>query len=148
MCRKAAVCAAAKTYPHPRSTAGRIRKQQAEHYKASTRAGVDKPGEGEHDLGSGAVVHYYPNAFDDNDDNDELLNQLVQHTPWLHRTIKVMGRSVLQPRLACYMADDVSLQYTYSGTQWQPVPFTPVVLRIKVWWFWGSGTNSCVLVVY
>lgn len=138
------MCASAtEPFPHPRSIAGRVLKQkaakEADQQKASASRGhvPDKPGAGKHDLGSGAIVHYHPEAFKGN--AALLFTQLVQDIPWLHRTIKVMGRPVLQPRLVCYMADDASLRYTYSGTQWDPVAWTSCVLQIKV----GLSRHDC-----
>lgn len=51
---------------------------------------------------------------------------------WEHREVRVMGRSVMQPRLVAYMADDSSLGYTYSGLTLPPLPWSPAVTEIKV----------------
>ncbi len=43
-----------------------------------------------------------------------------------------MGRTVMQPRLIAYMADDTALQYTYSGLSLTPAAWSPAVAEIKV----------------
>ena len=42
------------------------------------------------------------------------------------------GKSVMQPRLVAYMADDPSLAYTYSRQTMVPDAWCPVVSIIKV----------------
>ncbi len=51
----------------------------------------------------------------------------------MQKEVRVMGRLVMQPRLIAYMADDTSLQYTYSSLSLTPAPWAPVVLHIKVY---------------
>lgn len=137
----AAARAAETVLSHPRSLAGRVTKQkrQQQERDAQLQAPIPKhqrqprpqrPAPGHHDLGQGAYVHYTPSAF--GDAADSLFTALVDSTPWLHRAITVMGRRVMQPRLVCYMGDTPSLRYTYSGTTWEPVPWSASVLQIKV----------------
>jgi hypothetical protein len=42
------------------------------------------------------------------------------------------GKPVLQPRLICYMADDISKGYSYSGAAMIVEPWHDCVLPIKV----------------
>ena len=49
---------------------------------------------------------------------------------WLQKEITVMGRKVMQPREIAYMADN-GLQYTYSKTQLEPVPFPAELADLK-----------------
>lgn len=51
---------------------------------------------------------------------------------WEAREVRVMGRSVMQPRLVAYMADHSGLSYTYSGSTMVPKAWTNTVLTIKV----------------
>lgn len=43
-----------------------------------------------------------------------------------------MGRTVMQPRLIAYMADDPSLTYTYSSLRLTPSHWSPAAKEIKV----------------
>ena len=51
--------------------------------------------------------------------------------PWEHKEIQVMGRRVMQPRMVAYMADDISLKYTYSRTTLTPNTWMPSVAAVK-----------------
>lgn len=57
-------------------------------------------------------------------------DQLVNEVHWQERSIRIFGREVLQPRLMCWMGDE-DCAYTYSGTQFQPEPWHPLLLKIK-----------------
>jgi hypothetical protein len=46
--------------------------------------------------------------------------------------VRVMGRSVMQPRLVAYMADHSGLSYTYSGSTMIPQEWNMSTLIIKV----------------
>lgn len=60
----------------------------------------------------GSRVAYFPGRLAASAAN--LMSALLREVPWVQRNVTVMGRSVPQPRLICYMADE-GLQYTYSG---------------------------------
>lgn len=51
---------------------------------------------------------------------------------WKQREVTVHGKTVMQPRLVAYMADDPSLAYTYSRQTMVPDAWTPGVNIIKV----------------
>jgi hypothetical protein len=80
------------------------------------------------DLGAGSIVGYWPRYLAHA--SKRLLPTLLADVPWEQRSVNIFNRSVPQPRLICYMADD-GLQYTYSGLTLQPHP-------------WSAGVN-CTL---
>ena len=51
---------------------------------------------------------------------------------WKQREVTVHGKTVMQPRLVAYMADDPSLAYTYSRQTMVPDAWSPAVSIIKV----------------
>jgi hypothetical protein len=73
------------------------------------------------DLGAGARVGYWPRHL--SHASKRLLPTLLADVPWEQRSVNIFNRSVPQPRLICYMADD-GLQYTYSGLTLQPHPWS------------------------
>ena len=76
-----------------------------------------------------------------------LLKRLLQEVRWEARTIRIIGRDVLQPRLVAYMADDTSKAYTYSGVQLTPTPWHPAVaeIRARLQELSGATFDSCLL---
>jgi alkylated DNA repair dioxygenase AlkB len=59
-----------------------------------------------------------------------VMGQLIDEVPWRAENIVVWGRSYPQPRLIAWYGD-VGMNYTYSGIQLTPLPWTPVLLDIK-----------------
>lgn len=51
-------------------------------------------------------------------------------TPWQEREITVYGKVFMQPRLIAWYGD-ADKRYTYSGVLFEPLPWTPSLLRIK-----------------
>lgn len=101
------------------------------------------------ELGDLAAVNYLPRTWSP-DASARLLKQLKDEVAWEHREVRVMGRTVMQPRLVAYMADDTSLSYTYSGLTLTPLPWSPAVQEIKAALEAASGAsfNSCLLNLY
>ncbi|KAF6259532.1 hypothetical protein COO60DRAFT_1003807 [Scenedesmus sp. NREL 46B-D3] len=95
-------------------------------------------------LGAGAHVGYWPRYL--TQASKRLLPTLLAEVPWEQRNVNIFNRSVPQPRLVCYMADD-GLQYTYSGLTLQPHPFPAAVREVKaaVEQLAGCSFNSCLL---
>lgn len=61
-----------------------------------------------------------------------MLQALDEGAPWKSGEVILFGKAVLQPRLFCYMADDPSLGFTYSGAPMVVEPWHPVALQLKV----------------
>lgn len=81
-------------------------------------------------------------------DADEYFALLRGETPWEQRSIRIMGRTIPQPRLIAWFGDK---PYTYSGLTVNPdTPFTPLLslLRAKVELATGASFNSVLLNLY
>jgi alkylated DNA repair dioxygenase AlkB len=61
---------------------------------------------------------------------DIVLRRLIDEVPWRAESIVVWGRIYPQPRLIAWYGD-AGMNYTYSGIQLAPLPWTPVLLDIK-----------------
>lgn len=76
-----------------------------------------------------AEVIYYP-AFINSNESLQLFKKLLEETPWQHDTIKLFGKTHLQPRLtAFYGAEDLS--YSYSNIKMEAHSWTPTLLALK-----------------
>lgn len=60
--------------------------------------------------------------------NAEVLARLIAETAWRAETITLWGKQHAQPRLSAWYGD---ARYSYSGLTLDPLPFTPLQLRIK-----------------
>lgn len=63
-------------------------------------------------------------------DPDTVMRRLVEETPWRAESITLYGKSMLQPRLSAWHGEPEA-RYRYSGTTFEPQPFTPLMLEIK-----------------
>jgi len=59
-----------------------------------------------------------------------VMNQLIDEGPWRAENIVVWGRTYPQPRLIAWYGD-AGMNYTYSGLQLTPLPWTETLLHIK-----------------
>ena len=59
-----------------------------------------------------------------------VMNQLIDEVPWRAENIVVWGRTYPQPRLIAWYGD-AGMNYTYSGLQLTPLPWTETLLDIK-----------------
>ena len=64
-------------------------------------------------------------------DAGQLLGRLMDETPWSQETIQLYGKTHLQPRLIAWYGDSDAL-YAYSGKQYQPLAWTPLLNDLKV----------------
>lgn len=76
-----------------------------------------------------ADVIYYPHFFNQND-SDLYFNSLLKNICWQEDTIKVFGKTYLQPRLTAFYADN-SKTYKYSNITMKPNLFDNELLTIK-----------------
>lgn len=60
----------------------------------------------------------------------KLMSLLQDEIPWQERIIKIFGRTILQPRLMLWMGD-ADCSYKYSGTKFNPQPWSDTLLNIK-----------------
>jgi len=61
---------------------------------------------------------------------NDLLRQLIEETPWRQEQVTVWGKTHMQPRLIAWYGDDAQ-SYSYSGINLRGLPWTPALLRIK-----------------
>jgi alkylated DNA repair dioxygenase AlkB len=82
-------------------------------------------------------------------DRDELLQELIEATPWQAEDIVVFGRTYPQPRLVAWYGD-AGANYTYSGVRHDPLPWTATLqrLRERIQTLAGSPFNSVLLNYY
>ncbi len=82
-------------------------------------------------------------------DSGELLERLIDETPWSQETIHLYGKTHLQPRLIAWYGDPNAV-YAYSGKQYQPLPWTPLLSHLKATMEAKSGAsfNSVLLNYY
>ena len=61
---------------------------------------------------------------------NDLLRQLIEETPWRQEQVTVWGKTHMQPRLIAWYGDDAQ-SYSYSGITLRGLPWTPALLGIK-----------------
>ena len=61
---------------------------------------------------------------------DRWLRQLVAQTPWQQPRVRLYGREHPLPRLVAWYGD-AQASYRYSGLSHQPLPWTPLLARIR-----------------
>ncbi|KAK6269184.1 hypothetical protein QUC31_013344 [Theobroma cacao] len=101
------------------------------------------------DLGNGSEVVYVP-RFVAYDDGWEFFNYLDKHIPWTRPTLRVFGRSCLQPRDTCYVATAGLPDLIYSGYQphaysWDDFPPLKDILDTVHKMLPGTRFNSLLL---
>ena len=62
-------------------------------------------------------------------DHETLFTALQNQLPWRAETIKMFGKTVMQPRLVAWFGDD-HCSYTYSGKTMTPLPWTPLLQQL------------------
>ncbi|GAB2301014.1 Alpha-ketoglutarate-dependent dioxygenase alkB 2 [Dionaea muscipula] len=101
------------------------------------------------DLGNGSEVVYYP-RFLGYEESRKWFEYLNTHIPWTRPTIRVFGRSCLQPRDTCYVASVGLPKLIYSGYQphaypWDDYPPLNDLLEMVHKALPGSTFNSLLL---
>lgn len=61
---------------------------------------------------------------------DACLAALIEEIPWQSHRLRLFGRTVAAPRLSCWIGDPEAV-YTYSGTRFEPRPWTPAVAALR-----------------
>ena len=79
--------------------------------------------------GQGGHVDYYP-SFISLDEASHLWKHLKEQVAWQSHSIKLFGKTYLQPRLIAWMSDE-GIDYTYSKTRLISSPWDKHVYRIK-----------------
>ena len=63
-------------------------------------------------------------------DYEDLLQHLIEVTPWQSQRVKVWGKSVVQPRLIAWYGDP-GATYSYSGIMLTPHRWTKTIRQLK-----------------
>jgi alkylated DNA repair dioxygenase AlkB len=74
---------------------------------------------------------YYLHKLELGRDDDAIFDRLIADVTWRQERILVWGKMYLQPRLVAWYGDRGS-DYTYSGIKLTPLPWTDLLLEIKV----------------
>lgn len=92
---------------------------------------------------------YYSPCVDLGADQDLLLKELVEQTPWRTDVINLLGKEYRQPRLTAWFGD-AGAHYTYSGLSLKPLPWTGLLstLRSRVEALARAPFNSVLLNYY
>ena len=82
-------------------------------------------------------------------DDQALLRELIDHTPWRSESLTLFGKTYLQPRLIAYHGDPEA-SYTYSGKPHTPLPWTETLARLRTLAqnLAGTAFNSVLLNYY
>ena len=102
-------------------------------------------------LSEGCEVGYFPRADDAHNCNTlPSLEAILSEGDFRRHPVRIMGRQVMQPRLVCYMSDDLTHSYTYTGLTLHPAAWTPTISAIKahVERIASCSFNSCLLNYY
>lgn len=88
-------------------------------------------------------------SFDLGAPPDDVFARLLAETPWRSETVTLWGKTYVQPRLLAWYGDE-GASYVYSGTRYDPLPWTPLLadLRERVQQAAGLRFNSVLLNYY
>jgi alkylated DNA repair dioxygenase AlkB len=98
-------------------------------------------------IGDGGLQ--YAQQFLSQDQADRLLAELITQVPWQQAEIRLFGKSVMTPRLSCWMGDS-SAVYRYSNSTFLPEPWLDSIFALKnqLETLAGSTFNSVLLNYY
>ena len=75
------------------------------------------------------LLDYRPCIFTP-EESDVLLEKLVSETRWIQETVQMYGKMIKTPRLIAWYGDGNKF-YTFSGTKYNPLPWTEYLLRVR-----------------
>ena len=80
---------------------------------------------------------------------EALFDALRAEIPWETHVVRIFGREIASPRLSCWVGDPEA-SYVYSGTRFEPRPWTPrlAALRDRVAAATGAPFNSVLANLY
>jgi hypothetical protein len=97
-----------------------------------------------HLMGSSSITEY--TGFWSSDSADDILRQLLSELTWRTDCINLFGKRIPIPRLQCWMGEP-HCDYKYSGISLAPMPWVPIVARIRDKINTTSGEAfNCVLI--
>jgi alkylated DNA repair dioxygenase AlkB len=77
-----------------------------------------------------AEILYYPHFFTI-EEADGIYQELLEKTPWQQDTIKLFGKTHLQPRLTALYGNE-NKPYSYSNIKMEPHPWNPLLREINL----------------
>jgi alkylated DNA repair dioxygenase AlkB len=77
-----------------------------------------------------AEILYYPHFFTI-EEADGIYQELLEKTPWQQDTIKLFGKTHLQPRLTALYGNE-GKPYSYSNIKMEPHPWNPLLREINL----------------
>ena len=94
------------------------------------------------------LLEYYP-GFIESEPALALMQQLIKEVPWRQQIIQMYGKKVSTPRLTAWYGD-ANKSYRFSGTRFDPVPWTEELynLKEKIQVKTGLSFNSVLLNFY
>ncbi|MDB4904083.1 MAG: alpha-ketoglutarate-dependent dioxygenase AlkB [Mucilaginibacter sp.] len=94
------------------------------------------------------LLEYHPGIFDAMEAK-AFMSQFISNVPWQQRIVTMYGKQIITPRLTAWYGDTGS-DYTFSGTKFDPLPWTKELLLIKrkVETIAGINFNSVLLNYY
>jgi alkylated DNA repair dioxygenase AlkB len=94
------------------------------------------------------LLEYHPRIFDAME-TKAFMTEFINNVPWQQRIVAMYGKQIITPRLTAWYGD-ASSDYTFSGTKFDPLPWTKELLLIKskVETIAGINFNSVLLNYY
>lgn len=94
------------------------------------------------------LLDYHANVFNA-EESQTLLQTFIDTIAWEQRTINMYGKSIVTPRLTAWYGDN-GKNYAYSGSKFNPLPWTSELLDVKkrIELLAGVNFNSVLLNYY
>ena len=132
-----------------KSVSERLEAMEVQWTTKQRRADCGGPGTTALDPQGTCLIDFIPD-FLSVDAADTLYQDLLCNTSWIGAKSELPPE--VQPRQVCYMADDDTLAYSYSGRRWSPSPWSSSMRKLKQaveGACKGDTTfNSCLLNLY
>jgi alkylated DNA repair dioxygenase AlkB len=77
----------------------------------------------------GELLEYIPGLFNPQE-SIALMNKFISNVPWQQRIITMYGKQIITPRLTAWYGDK-GKDYTFSGTKFDPLPWTKELQQIR-----------------
>jgi len=74
-------------------------------------------------------IDFHENFFS-SEESSKYLKLLAEQIQWEQKSIRLFGKSILEPRLTAWYGDRDAV-YTYSGARMTPLKWTPTLFEMK-----------------
>ncbi|HEY2582622.1 MAG TPA: alpha-ketoglutarate-dependent dioxygenase AlkB [Mucilaginibacter sp.] len=75
------------------------------------------------------LLEYHPRVFE-KPQTAKYLSEFIDTVPWQQRIVTMYGKPIITPRLTAWYGDR-GTDYTFSGTKFDPLPWTKELLQIR-----------------